>query len=166
MKKFSFVLLTVLLAASFVVMPAYADVPIGPRLIAGQNMFAAGIKVEVVETDLLVHIDMRGGAGWCLKEAHLHVGQTLQDFPFTKSGNLKLGQFDYKRSFDGDCVGGRTTFIIPLARFEREVFIAIHAVVVGPDGQEETAWGARCGDLAAAQFPGANWAAYIWYQLP
>jgi hypothetical protein len=92
----------------------------------------------------------------------VHVATSLGDIPQNKNGNPKPGQFDYKGSHG--CSNGHT-YVIPLESGWRDssipLFIAVHTVVTGPDGVEETGWAVRCGNLGATQFPGANWAAYL-----
>jgi hypothetical protein len=163
MKKYGFLFLIVILTASFLTTPAYA---IGPTLYAGQNQIAGYVQITDDGTDLTVQIIMKGGEGWCLKEASVHVADELADFPLTGSGNPKIGQFDWKIDYGDNCVNG-ATFVIPLpaSPSNSDIYIAVHAVVVGPDGQEETGWAVRCGDLWGAQFGGSSWAAYIWYPV-
>jgi hypothetical protein len=104
-------------------------------------------------------------AGFCVYDMAVHVDQDLANFPQNGGGAIP-GQFEYK--YDNGCVTSYT-FTISLADEGLEigdtVFIAAHGVVRFPDGTEETGWGARCGCLWGAQFPGSNWSAYIEYPV-
>jgi len=68
---------------------------------------------------------------WCITETHVHVGNSLGDFPLTKKGNPKVGHFKYSKD-DHNCVFEYTEEI-PLAELtweeDNEVLIAAHAVV-------------------------------------
>jgi hypothetical protein len=95
-----------------------------------------------------------------MTESAVHVGLSLADFPQNNGGAIP-GQFDYKTDHTG-CIRG-FTYQIPVdsAWYGNEIYIATHAVVTGPDGQQETAWAVNCGNLEGGQFPGSNWSAYI-----
>lgn len=157
-KLISSLMIVVLLAA--IPTTAFAGFTISPRLLAGQAGFAGVVKITGDANFLTVEYMLRSGAGWCLTESAVHVGDSLDDFPQNKGGVIP-GQFDYKTDHDG-CVKG-FTYQIPVdpAWYGKEIFIATHGVVTTPDGGEETAWAVNCGNLAGGQFPGSNWSAYI-----
>jgi hypothetical protein len=96
--------------------------------------------------------------GWCLSEAHAHVAASLDQIPQTKTGNPKVGLFDYSQEGTG-CQKSATFGPIAFGGVGGPFVVAAHAVVQ-TDGAErsETAWG------AGVPFPGANWAMAI--QIP
>ncbi len=158
MKNMFFALIIiVMLAALFPAMVTAHGA--SPSLLAGQNEFAGIVQVSNDADYLTVRYWPK--AGWCLNETHLHVADSLEAIPQNRGGAIP-GKFDYKN--DHDCAR-EFTYVIPLDwPIGTKVYIAAHAVMTGPDG-EETAWAVRCGDLEGAQFPGANWSAYIMYML-
>jgi hypothetical protein len=162
MKKIFFSLLIVGMLATLFTSTVLAGYTISATLYAGQNEVAGFVKIWNDVDNLYVQIQMKGGAGWCLNKSQVHVATSLGDIPQNKNGNPKPGQFDYKGSHG--CSNGHT-YVIPLESGWRDssipLFIAVHTVVTGPDGVEETGWAVRCGNLGATQFPGANWAAYL-----
>jgi hypothetical protein len=90
------------------------------------------------------------------------VGETLADFPQNRGGPIP-GHFDYKTDHDG-CIRNFSYDIKPGWKDGDNILIAAHAVVIGPDGQEETGWGVQCGKVPVWQFPGANWATYMLFE--
>lgn len=90
--------------------------------------------------------------GWVMSESHLFAGDKA-DMPLNKPGNPKIGRFPY--SADHDMVS-TYTYSIPLSELppceEPGFTTAAHAVVHGPNGQQETAW--RGDDY---DFPGKRW---------
>lgn len=103
--------------------------------------------------------------GWTMWETHLHVAESADDIP-QANGNPKVGKFDYKETHDGVT---EYTYMIPWGDDWSILYIAAHAVVekvVGYDAEgdpiirEETAWG------EGPDFPGKNWAMYIYYEDP
>ena len=130
----------------------------------GQVRAAGFVQISNDAENITVRYWMR--ANHCLLESHLHLAATLEEIPQNDGGAIP-GQFDYKNHHD--CVR-EFTYEIPFADkgFEmgQTIFIAAHGVVLLPDGTtDETAWGARCGCLEGAQFPGSNWSAYIEYTI-
>lgn len=121
--------------------------------------------VHIENDDDYIYVKYWMKAGYCVYDMAVHVDQDLADFPQNNGGAIP-GQFEYK--YDNGCVG-EYTFKISLADESLEigdtVIIAAHGVVRFPDGTEETGWGARCGCLTGAQFPGNNWSAYIEYPV-
>lgn len=130
-------------------------------LIAGQNIDAGDVCLEVVGDNLVVTYTTQDG--WELTEAHLWVGKNIADMPQTKKGNPKVGNFPYK---SGDITGVTSySFFVPLSSLgsdlcDKTYFAAAHAVVRKPDGsggyQTETGWGS--GDPIVPQ---GSWAMYF-----
>jgi hypothetical protein len=80
-------------------------------LLAGQNILAGSVCVRVEGTTLKVTFTATGG--WELTEAHLWVGNQIDDLPQNKAGNPVPGQFPFK---SGDITGlTEYTFSIPLS---------------------------------------------------
>lgn len=163
MKKLLHSLFVAGLLTVLVVTPVLASYTISPRLLAGQTLFAGVVKVTGnADGSITFAFMLRSGAGWCMTDAAIHIGESLDDFP-QNSGGAIPGQFDYQYDFGG-CVTGATITIADPPGFKGDLYLAIHANVFGPDGVQQTAWVVNCGDLEAGQFPGSNWSAY--FRLP
>ena len=138
-------------------------------LIAGQNIVAGEVVVEIVDTDIVVTYTTE--SGWELAEAHLWAGTSLSQMPQTKKGNPRIGNFPYA---SGDITGETAyTMAIPMASVASEAFLcgpdgtlffAAHAVVrqMVPGGtyQTETAWGSGNGFVERG-----SWATYFTVQF-
>ena len=106
-------------------------------LMAGQNMLAGVVNVNVVD-DVIV-VSYSSDSGWEIQETHLYVGD-LGSLPTNGGGNPKIGQFPYKDTHNAGTIDVvyNTITIAP----GDCVFIAAHAVVENTStGQNETAWG-------------------------
>ena len=64
--------------------------------------------------------------GVYLTETHVHVGESLDDFPLTKKGSPKIGKFDYSMDHDYET---EFTYTIPLGNWGPDILVAAHAVV-------------------------------------
>jgi hypothetical protein len=164
MKKIFYTFLTVLFIASFITLPVYAGDVV--KLVAGQTETAAHVLIENDDDYVWVNFfDFQ--SGWCLQEAHIHVATSLSGFPLTGSGNPKIGHFDLAYYASG-CTTAPPWLGLPIPDGISEgetILIAIHAVVVGPSG-EETGWAVYCGDLANGfPFRGNSWAVYHAYEI-
>jgi len=121
------------------------------ELIAGKNHEVGCVKLYFdsadwahnklyIKVDTTVHANDIEIQNPCeIVETHIWVGTDLNDVPRTKSGNPKIGKFDYSQEFSD----GTTQFI---AEFDTSayasgttVYVLVHAVVDCPCG-EETAW--------------------------
>jgi hypothetical protein len=161
MKKRLYSLIIAGLLMVLIVTPVLAGYTISPRILAGQNEFAGVLKVTGnSDGSITIEYMLRAGAGWSMTESAVHLGLSLDDFPQNKGGAIP-GQFDYQYDFEG-CVTSATKKI-ETPYYGKSVYIAVHVVVIGPDG-EETGWVVNCGDLEGGQFPGSNWSA--WFKLP
>ena len=137
------------------------------NLIAGQFYDVGQVFVTHDESFLYVSYHVTE-PGWCLTETHLHVATSLAGIPMTKSGNPKVGNFEY--SGYHNCAE-EYTYTIPLAWAPgAELVIAAHAVVHHSEGDNpqrssfvssgnETAW------AEGTSFPGNNWAMYVNFTL-
>lgn len=75
-------------------------------------------------------IEDSGGSDWVLIETHVHVGETLLDFPLTKKGNPKVGNFGYSNDHDPDDELKVFEYQIPLTWDPGDtLLIAAHASV-------------------------------------
>jgi hypothetical protein len=139
---------------------AFAGYTISPTILAGQNINVGSVKITGnADGSLTFDFMLKGGQGYCITDAAIHVGLLLDDFPQNPGGAIP-GQFDYKYDFGG-CVSAATVTISDPPGDKGDIYIAVHVNVYGPDGQQETGWVVRCGDLEGAQFPGRNWSAWI-----
>lgn len=136
-------------------------------LIGGQNIDVG--DVSIWNTEDYLYVKYATTDNWYLTATHVHVcnydeEDPLNYFePITKSGNPKVGKFDYQMSHD---FVQEYTYIIPWNEEWSEILIvAAHADVVhiiedGYMDQAESAWG------EGTDFPGNNWAMYIIYVDP
>ncbi len=134
-------------------------------LFAGQTIDVGSLIIANDEENLYVSYELVDG--WLLKETHVHVGCSLDDFPLTKNGNPKVGNFAYQMVFDPYM--DTYALAIPLADIAcfaecgDALIVGAHAAVVllndvGEEIQGETAWGDGPG------FPGKNWFTYSEYE--
>ena len=148
------------LVAVLITVPVMAGFTISPQILAGQSEFAGVVKITGNTDGSMTFLFMlKGGEGYCMTEAQLHAGLSLDDFPTNRGGAIP-GQFDYKYTFES-CISSFQVTIDPPGE-KGDLYLAIHMVVMTPDG-EETGWVVRCGDLIGAQFPGKNWSAWIYF---
>jgi hypothetical protein len=146
--------------------------PAVTTLYAGQTIDAGTVTVSNDSSNVYVTFSTRNG--WQLTETHLAIASTLAGIPQTKSGNPKVGNFPYQRSYNPSVTSDVYVFSLDQLAvslgFDRftcgssSFVVAAHAVVVQQDGSggvtaRETGWGAGTG------FPGGNWATYFGYTV-
>jgi hypothetical protein len=146
--------------------------PTVTTLYAGRTIDAGTVTVSNDSSNLYVAFSTKNG--WQLTESHLAIALTLSGIPQTKSGNPKVGNFPYQRTYDPAVTSDVYVFSLDqlavslgLDRFtcgSTSLVIAAHAVVVQLDGNggvtsRETGWASGPG------FPGANWATYFGYTV-
>ncbi|MFO8233882.1 MAG: hypothetical protein R6U04_00560 [Bacteroidales bacterium] len=99
-------------------------------LLSGQDQKVGTINVSHDANYLYVTYNIDDAStdmGWCLIETHVHVGETLDDFPLAgRWGNPIPGRFDYSQQHL--CVTDYT-YMIPYEGDVGEFIIAAHAVV-------------------------------------
>jgi hypothetical protein len=133
-----------------------SDCAVEYDLLAGQHILAGKIIVDADADNIYVTYETSGD--WTLTEVHLHVGQT---FPTNNGGNPRIGNFQYKMTFNPGVTS--YTFTVPQSAaglVNGCTKIAAHAVVRRPmnDGfQTETGWGGNI------PFGGNSWARYFNY---
>ena len=124
-------------------------------LIAGQNQLAGSVCVANDGVNLCV--EYKANPGWSICETHMDIELEYTDFPLSRNGNPKIGQFSYQSQHPGGV--SSVTYCIPLAEFGYEpgdlLLIAAHAAMCNG----ETAWG------AGIDFTGNNWATYFTYEM-
>jgi len=128
-------------------------------LLAGQTMPAGTVKVFNDARN--IYVQYTTTMPWTLGDVHVAAAPSLSEIP-QKNGNPIPGRFAYNATFDSDLTD--YTVAIPRASTYtdgREIVIAAHAIVQAPKGQggTQTGWG------WGPDFPGANWATYITYQV-
>lgn len=133
-------------------------------MMAGQHIVAGSVCVSNDSENLYVRystIDQ-----WLLDEAHLFVGQSLDDMPQTKKGNPKIGKFPYNSE---QLNVTYTELTVPLSWLggpacNTDLFVVAHASISkqNEDGsmQQETSWSK--GDVFNER---GSWAMYSTYQL-
>ena len=141
MNKRITLVVTIFLLIAFMPMPAIAhtaDEPFITDLIAGggnkKSAMDAGDVLVWNDGDYL-YVKFTTEGCWTIVETHLHVAMSLDGIPQTKKDNPIPGQFEYSSS--------EVLYVILMPeewKFDFELYIAAHAVVVCGD-QEETGWG-------------------------
>lgn len=133
MKKLLFPILALVLAVGLALpmaTPAAAHTEANPRVItlyAGQDIEVGTVKVWNDGTTLYVKYETTGG--WVMTETHLAVAEDLEDIPQTKTGNPKVGHFEYSEPHDPPV----TSYSYPpidVSGLGDALNIAAHAVVV------------------------------------
>lgn len=126
-------------------------------LMAGQHIYVGAVTVSNDYENIYVTYQTVGD--WYLRETHLDIAATYEDFPTTKKGNPKVGNFGYKASHNPPVQ--MFTYTVPLGDFGEgdTIFFAAHAVVSSQTYGTETGW-AGCVD-----FPGKNWATYCSHKI-
>lgn len=126
-------------------------------LYAGQHINVGEVSVRVLDTNYEITYSITD-KNFCLTSTHLSVVDNPKNFPMSKSGNPKNGQFEY-----GDDELECTYTISYLVPMSKGTYIAAHAVVsskIDSKNNSETAWGDGC------DFPGNNWATYFQFFSP
>ena len=134
------------------------------ELIAGQDTTVGNVRVlHAHSVDNYMTITYETTGGWMLTETHVAVATSFDDIPQTKSGNPKIGKFQYS---DPHPPVTTYTYTINLDEYITPtgglylgtLYIAAHAVVEHPDYGEETAWA----DTYGIPFnDGGSWALYF-----
>jgi hypothetical protein len=129
-----------------------------PTLLAGQFIDAGKVSVYNDENYLYVEISTTGG--WELTESHVAVAPSVELIPQTGSGNPKVGQFALAAVHNPPV----TSYVYTIGATGYDpAYIAVHTIAqLVQDGrvvQRETAW------ADGLDFPGANWATYIAYDV-
>lgn len=114
-------------------------------LIAGQTIYVGGVSVYNDGTN--VYVQYCGSGDYMIAETHLFVGD-LADLPRNKKGNPVPGAFPY--AYEGEAMSC-VTHAIPLDDIEGCDIVA-HAIVVGPDGFCETAFGTGGEEVCKVSF--------------
>ncbi len=134
-------------------------------LIAGQTIDSGDVTLINDGTTLLITIQTQDD--WQLSESHVQIGETLDDFPLTKKGNPKVGNFDYQREYNPLVTEDTYEFLLADLGLESgdTIIFAVHTVVVQTDSDgeviaEETAW--KQGERFVEK---GNWAMYNMYDI-
>jgi hypothetical protein len=166
MKRVIVVLMGVaLLLGLFTTVVSANDSTMWYKLIAGQTEYVGDVEVWVDDGTGALHVRYQTFAGYCLKETHVHVADSVDGIP-QNNGNPVPGQFASKHDELGCVQSDEHVFAGPWD--SGRVYIAAHAVVGKTCDAcwEETGWGVRCGQMDRFAFPGKNWAVYIQYWIP
>jgi len=146
-------LLTMVPVMAFADEPECLEPPAGAEevtLYAGQDIDVGTVYVwndaDTLYVQYLIDdVAWDDGEGWGLYETHVHVGNSLGDFPLNRGGNPQIGHFAHKATHDGvQCY----TQPIPLGDWEADdkLLIAAHAVI------EKT----ECETFAVAPYGGSS----------
>lgn len=141
------------------------------ELLAGQDTEVGYVHIWLASNNRLAIKYIITEDGWALDETNLAVAESLDDIPVNKKGNPKIGHFPYPDDHDS-CTWYNDQEVqyniwldddfpdlyVDPETGEATLYIAAHAVIIGPDGSDETAWA----DTYGQQFPGAaRWALYL-----
>ncbi|MCW4012493.1 MAG: hypothetical protein NWF07_05810 [Candidatus Bathyarchaeota archaeon] len=164
MKKIGLALTLAVLLTTFALPVASAE-PIScgdsVTLWAGQHIDAGSVTVSNDED--YIYVTYSTNDPWVLTETHLDIELQYLDFPMTKKGSPKVGNFAYQMTHDPAVT--EYTYEIPMDQAwwdQGTVVIAAHAVVMvfenGEMIEEETGW-AEGGPF------GKSWATYFEYTI-
>lgn len=120
MKKLILVSVCVALVAFFGTQPAGADTY---PLIAGQFYPVGEVTITNDADNLYVVYSLSEDCEEIgILETHVHVGESLDDFPLTNKGLPKIGNFDYSGAEP-------PSYTIPLGDMELPLLVGVHGVV-------------------------------------
>lgn len=124
------------------------------NLLAGQSTDVGDITVQSDGTRvrLLTHSD-----GACIAGLQAALAGSPQLIPQTKKGNAIPGKFPVAKEYNpctNDSLVDVLLSSIPGYVPGQPIYIAVHADIVLPSGESDSAWGEGTG------FPGANWSSY------
>lgn len=163
------IVLALLLSTIF--LPAAFGYTISPTIYIGQFTKAGYMKITPnADGSITLEFMMKGGEGWCLTEAQVHVGTSLDDFPVNPT---RPGHFDYKLyGPDALCTTKLTRTIYPNEMDPQwahgdHIYMAIHTVVDNPflGIYDETGWTVRCGVKEEHYFEYDKWASGLWLEI-
>jgi hypothetical protein len=147
---------TLLALASFALVTAEPSAAAtGPiNLLAGQSTDVGDVTVQSDGTRVRL---LTRTAGACIAGLHAAVAGSPQLIPQTKRGNAIPGRFPVAREYT-PCTTEAEVFValsaIPGYVPGQPIYVALHADVVMPAGETDSAWAEGSG------FPGANWSSY------
>jgi hypothetical protein len=123
-------------------------------LLAGQSVDVGDVTVQSDGTRVRV---LTHSEGACIAGLHVAVAGSPQLIPQTKKGNAIPGRFPVAQEYM-PCTTESEAFV-PLSGVPgyvpgQPIYVAVHADVVMPTGQTDSAWAEGTG------FPGANWSSY------
>jgi hypothetical protein len=132
--------------------------PVVTDLVTGRKKTDVG-DVTVWNTDEYLFVKYETDSEWKLTETHLSVTDDFYKIPQTRSGNPKVGRFEYAMRHNPAV--SEYTYKVDLGAWDTDtvLFIAAHAVVQGSENSKksETAW------ANGIEFPGNSWAMYLNY---
>lgn len=166
MRKALYSILVTVILSVLIFTTAFAGDVVAPKIVAGKGKVGSDGYVGIVRVtgnpdgSLTLDFRLKRPEGFCITDAAVHTGLSLDDFPQNKGGAIP-GQFDYKYDFGGCVFQVTKTIEDPAGEWGDFLYIAIHVNVYGPDGQQNTGWVVNCGKLEGGQFPGKNWSAFF-----
>ncbi|MEX0326439.1 MAG: hypothetical protein AB3N33_10165 [Puniceicoccaceae bacterium] len=113
------------------VAPSFATQEI--PLLAGQDIPVGVVHVRNNGVYVMLRFELDeavAAEGWYITETHVHIGESMDDFPLTRKGNPKVGHFTYSAEYPGVTVT-RPTRIRYLANV-----LTNPDFTEGPDGKE------------------------------
>ncbi len=121
-------------------------------LIAGQYHNAGTVNVDLIDGEIVISYQSIGD--WDVSGIHMDIsGCDNLTFPTTKSGNPRIGKFEYKSEHEDGI--NQVDYFFNEHDLSDQFCVAFHAVVEDGNGNKETAW--ADGGL---DFGGNSWAMY------
>ncbi len=148
---------------------------IDTELIAGQDTEVGSVRIQRMSNSIVRFTYYVTEDEWVLEETHLAVAESFDAIPQNKKGSPKIGRFPYNDDHDS-CTWYNNhvvRYIIDLSsdfpdlynpdtgRYEGTLYIAAHAVVINPAGDDETAWADTYGQFFPGDTSGALWLTFI-----
>ncbi len=155
MKRLGTLFALLALAALVVVTAEPSAASTGPiNLLAGQSTDVGDVTVQSDGTRVRL---LTSTSGACLAGLQAAVAGSPQLIPQTKKGNAIPGRFPVAKEYT-PCTTEAEVFV-PLSSIPgyvpgQPIYIALHADVLMPTGEIDSAWAEGTG------FPGANWSSY------
>lgn len=126
-------------------------------LLADRSLEVGSVCAEFADEQLSVTYSF--DQGWEMTEAHLWVGEDLEDMPHTRSGNPVPGHFEHR--FESATGVSEQRFDVDVWGCGVPIYLAAHAEVRQTAGEQNaSAWGA--GPRIVEQ---GNWATYFSVEL-
>jgi hypothetical protein len=80
--------------------------------------------VTITDDGAFMYVDVTTTDGWAFSAAHVHAGDSLEDFPLNKNDSPKVGQFFHNRSYDPWVTSDQ--FVFDLSTLGDAPLVAVH----------------------------------------
>jgi hypothetical protein len=153
--------------------------PHSPQVYSGDLIVGKSANLDVGDLRLYTYYSATEGRalafmismapGWEMTAIYVDVQSDPSNFPMNRAGNPKPGQFWFtEEGMEGTVGLGTNTGFIPCdVNAPMTLCIAVHAIVYNAElGISEGAWMQGLTTATNGNFPGANWATYVYYESP